>query len=351
MGRVMDYIVQASPTAWPGVDAVPLITRDEKSKVRSIALLVGVMLDIFRDRDQAVLLHVNMGDRGSAIRKSVLILWNCLLGLPVFLHLHAVEMEKLPRWVLWFLGFVFRRATCVIVLGERYRQWVVQEMGVKEERVQILWNGVPVDVPAARRHVHGDKPVNILFLGTLGPRKGMHDLIDALAMIPEDAPAWHMIFAGPGDIEKYRVDAKALGIADRCTFTGWLDLEASRDIVSQSDIVVLPSYHEGLPLVILEALGLGSPVIATPVGVIPEVLTDGENVIFCRPGDPDCLARSITQLLTDPALRQTLCDNGIDIYRRRFTLENFSSHLVAIWQGYTMRENRVAAPTEKHALD
>ncbi|MET0241565.1 MAG: glycosyltransferase family 4 protein [Sphingobium sp.] len=341
MGRVVDYIVQATTSSNGAMESVPLITRDDKSsKVSSLLLLARAVRKTFAMRRRATLIHINMGDRGSALRKSILVLAGRAVGLPVFLHLHAVEMELLPKWALTALGFVFRQATCVIVLGDRYRQWVMTQFGVKPDRVEILWNGVPVPSPESRAHANTDQPVQILFLGSLGHRKGTHDILSALTLIPQGTPGWRMVFAGPGDLDKYKADAAAAGIAQYCTFTGWLDQAETRRTVSSSDMIVLPSYHEGLPLVILEALGLGTPVIATPVGVIPEVLTDGKDIVFCPVGQPAELAKAMERLIEDPALRQSLCDNGLARYRERFSLQAFSADLVSIWQRYTAKAGR-----------
>lgn len=332
MGRVKDYIIEAAPSTWPDLRALHLVTRDESTRVQSLLLLLKALRTILRHRREILLVHVNIGDKGSAFRKSVVTLFSRLLGLPVVLHLHAVELEQMPATALTLLGLVFRSATSVVVLGERYRRWVIERLGVKPERAKILWNGVPVEAPPRRVHADGKTPLDILFLGSLGQRKGTHDLLAALAALPADVPDWRMTFAGPGDIDAFQAKAAELGIGERCRFTGWLDQSGSREVTASADIMVLPSYHEGLPLVILEALGLGTPVVTTPVGVIPEVLTDGQDVLFCQPGDVPALADRIAALLRDSGLRQSLSDNGLALYQRRFSLASFSASLSDIWQ-------------------
>jgi glycosyltransferase involved in cell wall biosynthesis len=342
MGRVKDYIVESPHEMWDGLVPTALVTRGDGGKLSSLKLLSGALSTIrrrWRD-DSLALVHVNMGDRGSALRKGLIVLRARALGVPVFLHLHAVELEhqvaKRP-WLGRLLALPFRRATAVIVLGERYRKWVVETLGVDSDRVEILWNGVPVDVPASRRHEQGSEPRVILFLGTLGERKGAHDLIAALGRMSPAAGEWRIHFAGPGDLDRFRAEAAAAGIADRVEFLGWLGQAEAREALAAADMMVLPSYDEGLPLVILEALGLGTPVICTPVGVIPEVLTDGTNALFCKPGNREGLAQAIERLLGDAALRQRLCDNGLARYRELFSIEAFRGNLLAIWRRHTGR--------------
>jgi len=342
MGRVKDYIVESPPETWDGLEPLPLVTRGEGGKLSSLKLLRDALGKIRRRwrEGRLALVHVNMGDRGSALRKGLIVLRARAMGVPVFLHLHAVQLEhdleKRP-WLRPLLARPFRRATCVIVLGERYRKWLVEKVGIDHDRIEILWNGVPIDPPAARSHADTGRPLNILFLGTLGERKGTHDLIAALGNVPQTGAGWRIRFAGPGDLNRYRRQAEEAGIADKVEFLGWLDQAQARAALTDSDMLVLPSYDEGLPLVILEALGLGTPVIATPVGAIPEVLTDGKDVLFCKPGDRAGLAAAISRALGDAELRQRLCDNGLDVYARMFSIQAFRSNLLAIWRRYLPR--------------
>ena len=131
MGRVKDYIIEAAPSAWPDLRTLHLVTRDESTKLQSLFLLLKALGTIFRHRREILLVHVNIGDKGSAARKSVVTLFSRLLRLPTVLHLHAVELEQMPGPALALLGFVFRSATAVVVLGERYRRWVIDRLGVK----------------------------------------------------------------------------------------------------------------------------------------------------------------------------------------------------------------------------
>ena len=343
MGRVKDYITNSPAEIWRGLKPVALITRDSRGHFWSIFLALRACLCILRARlnGTLALVHVNTGDRGSSVRKGAIVLFCKMLGVPVFLHFHAVtferDMKRIPPWLHWLVRLPFRNATCVILLGERWRRWMHDQMGVARDRLEILINGVPVDSPDNRQHVNGDAPLNILFLGSLGERKGVSDLIGALTQVPQTGAGWRACFAGNGDIARYSAAAQRAGLGDKISFPGWVGQTDALALVSAADLMVLPSYDEGLPLIILEAIGLGTPMVTTPVGAIPEVLTDGEDVIFCPPGDQAALAAAITRLLADAPLRQSLCDNGIKSFRQRFSVEVFRANLLAIWERYTHR--------------
>ena len=341
MGRVKDYIVQAPPGFWEGLQPIPLITRNQRGKWWSPLLVIRACAIILRAQlnGSLALVHVNFGDRGSAVRKAILVLWCKLCFAPVFIHFHAVTYEsdlaRLPRFLRGLPVLPFRIATCNIVLGERWRRWLIDDAGVRKTPIEVLINGVPIEAPAARRHAEPDgRPFNILFLGNLIERKGVTDLITALARLPQSGPGWQAKFAGYGDVAHYTGVADRAGLTGTVGFTGWINQSTARVLVSAADLLVLPSYAEGLPLVVLEALGLGTPVITTPVGAIPEVLTDGKDVIFCPPGDPPALTAAMARLIGDLALRQSLCDNGLTTFRERFSADAFRRSLLAIWQRY-----------------
>jgi glycosyltransferase involved in cell wall biosynthesis len=335
MGRVRDYIVQSPRDWWNGLVPTPLVTRGDGGKAQSMKLLFSAFVAIRRGKRDGTLalVHVNMGDGRSLLRKGLIVLECQRLRVPVFIHLHAVELAKLRRSTLKLLAWPFRAATAAVVLGDVYRRYLIEELGITETRIEILWNGVPVTPVEGRRHdAGGEVPFTIMFLGTLCERKGLSDLIAALALLPQEGRGWRAVFAGGGDIEGYRAKAAAAGIIERVEFAGWLEQGAARERLATVDLMVLPSYDEGLPLVILEALALGTPVIATPVGAIPEVLTDEKDILFVPPGDRARLRAAIVRAVSDAGLRQRLCDNGLAKFRRMFSIEAFCANLLAIWQ-------------------
>lgn len=337
MGRVKDYMLQTPPDAAGQYHFAPLVTRDGRGVGFSVVLLIGAMLRLVSAafKKQGALLHVNMGDRGSVMRKGALLLLAHKLGMKTVLHLHAAELEQFYAASSPLRRRLIRRpflaADCIIVLGNRYRRWLQTEIGIPAERIRILNNGVAaphVDRAAAA----SGEPQTILFLGNLIERKGVSDLLHALKAMPSGTGAWRAVLAGGGDIEGYRELAQDLGIADRIDFAGWVDRPRAIDLITRASMLVLPSYDEGLPLVILEAMGMGLPVICTPVGVIPEVLNDGETVLFVEPGDRPALAKQMARLLSDPNLQAGLSARAVDLFDRQFSLQAFQSSLIAIYR-------------------
>ena len=190
MGRVKDYILQSGGDRAGRYRFEAWVTRDERGAFHSLLLLAKAMLAVFLARigGNLAFVHVNFGDKGSAFRKGLLILFAKAIGARVLLHLHAAELTEFyassPGWRRAALRWPFEAADCVVVLGRLWRDWLVQELGLPAGKIDILYNGVPAD-PAPRRFAAGESgPRRILFLGFLTERKGISDFLAALAPMP-----------------------------------------------------------------------------------------------------------------------------------------------------------------------
>lgn len=337
MGRVKDYILAAQLSEDSDLRFVPLVTRDQRGAKFSLLLLLSAIFRVWTDAilGRVGLVHVNFGDNGSAFRKSLIIAAAFVARVPVLLHLHAVELERQHedggRARRWLIAIPFRMSTSIAVLGVRWKRWLTEDLGVPPKKIDVLWNGVPVGSERRLSQTAKNQPARVLFLGNLMERKGVADLLEAMASLPKPWQ-WRLQMAGGGDVDRYREMARNLQIDSHVEFLGWLDQETARRAVVDARLLVLPSYEEGLPLVILESLGLGTPVVCTPVGSIPEVLTDGETALFATPGDKEGLAAAIGRLLGDSSLCQTLSVNGRALYTRLFSINAFHANLATIYQ-------------------
>jgi glycosyltransferase involved in cell wall biosynthesis len=155
-----------------------------------------------------------------------------------------------------------------------------------------------------RRELGLDGPT-LAFAGRLGPQKALGVALEAVA----EVPSMSLVIAGDGpDRGALEARARDLGVDERTRFLG----SVSRDVVLRlfraADATVLSSSWENLPHTVLEALAVGSPVIATAVGGVPEVVRDGENGLLVPPNDADALAAALRRLLEDDELRRRLAD-------------------------------------------
>lgn len=341
MYKVADYLIQAQATTWsqsaaPTVATLrPLDTRGDGHALGSLWVLSKALFLLLRGRMQGQLsgVHVNMAERLSVLRKGAMVLACRALGVPVVLHLHAAQLHHfyrgLPVPLRALTRWVFSLATGVVVLGTASKRFVVEELGVAPSRVEILINGVPE--PSVPRRALPGPVLKLLFVGNLSERKGVSDLLQAMAL-PEVAELpLTLTLSGGGDVAGYEAKARALGLsAERVRFTGWSDQGAVAQHMAESDMLVLPSYDEGLPLVILEALANGVAVVCTPVGEIPSVLHNEETALLVPPGDVPALGAALRALALDAALRERLEGNGRTLYAQHFSIDRFFAGVARI---------------------
>ena len=195
----------------------------------------------------------------------------------------------------------------------------------------MLPNATPGAVAAASARFPGER-LHIVFLGRLGPRKGVPELLEALSDPRLRDRTWRATVAGDGDVESYRDRAAELGLDERIVFPGWVGTEAVHEILADTHVLVLPSHAEGLPMSVLEAFAAGVPVVCTPVGGMPEVVVDGGNGLLVPPGHAGSLAEAILRLLEDESLRARLATGALNTWKRDHSIELYACRLTVEWQ-------------------
>jgi glycosyltransferase involved in cell wall biosynthesis len=279
--------------------------------------------------------HIHLAERLSLLRKTTLMLACQALSLPMIVHLHAAQFaqfyERLPRFARWLTRRILQIPPVIVVLGPASRRFVTEVLNVPTAKVRIVPNGVPA-APLPRSLQTRTR--QILFVGNLSERKGVGDLLQALSLPGWDRAHTRVILAGGGDVAGYRHQAQALGLGDWVEWTGWVERDQVAQLMASADILVLPSYDEGLPLVILEAMAQGVAVVCTPVGEIGQVIENQHQALFVSPGDPQGLAGQLQRLLNDEALRLQLAQAGQKLHRREFSMATFDSRISELHQEF-----------------
>ena len=277
------------------------------------------------------LLHIHMSDYGSVARKGLMIHLGRLLGLPVVVHMHGAAFRdfwrRLPEPPRRAIRATLRRADRFIVLGASWRDFFVNEVGLDPARVVKLPNGVPAPAGWAPRPPPA-RPA-LLFLAVLEQRKGLSDLLAALAELR--GGNWTLDIAGAGDPASYERLAVQLGLSGQVRFHGHQDDAGVRALLGRCDALVLPSYAEGLPMAILEAMAHGLAVVATPVGDIADAVTDGVSGLLVPPGNPPALAAALRRLIDDPVALRRMGANGRRRFEQDFEIGQVNARLAAIF--------------------
>ncbi|MEM9451351.1 MAG: glycosyltransferase family 4 protein [Cyanobacteria bacterium P01_E01_bin.6] len=254
-------------------------------------------------------IYLHFAQRGSTWR-AVVFIWLCkIFQKPIVLHAHASEFKLffngLPSWAQRIITTSFRQAERCIVLSDSWKIFYHEIVGVNRNRISVLFN--PVKIPEKVPTRNCLPPLRFVFLGRIGERKGTFDLVNAIARLPKDLQKQcQLTIAGDGEIEKANELIIELGLTDCIQVLGWVNAEKRDELLADSHAFILPSYNEGLPMALLEAMGWELASIVTPVGGIPEVLTHKENGLLVEPGNIEELTQAIRLLLTDPNLRENL---------------------------------------------
>jgi glycosyltransferase involved in cell wall biosynthesis len=275
-----------------------------KLKVAVFALCEFLVLLL---RREVSLLHIHFSSRASFWRKSFFFFAAWLFRVPVILHLHGggfqlfYERESGPVGKM-LIRFVFNHAARVIVLSHTWKAWL--ETISRNPKIIPIYN--PVAVPKWQALHTSATPKNVLMLGRLCKLKGSYDLLEAVNKMVQQVPALVLQMGGDGELAQVAAHAESLQLTAYLHLLGWVRGEEKAQFLQQATVFVLPSYVEGMPMSVLEAMAAGLPVITTPVGGIPEAVTDGVEGFLVPPGDVAALAARLQQLLQDEALTRKM---------------------------------------------
>ena len=197
----------------------------------------------------------------------------------------------------------------ILVLGERWKE-MMERFGVRG-RCDVVPSTFRREVferaAGAGRSVADDGVLRALTVGLLGRRKGCFDVLCALPAVREAGVRLRFTFVGPeelvGEWDAMLALRRKLDLEDMTEFTGELRGEALYERYQSADLYVMPSYTEGLPIVLFEAGAFGMPVITSPVGAIPDLIVDGRNGLLVPPGEQGPLVAAIGRMAGDPDAR------------------------------------------------
>jgi len=277
------------------------------------------------------IVHIHSSSRASFYRKSFLLLFSKLFIKKTVLHIHGSEFNTFYHnesglLKKWFIRKIMNLADVVIALSLEWQNDLGKIMGTTE-KIRMIYNSVVV--PNHIREHKDYRKIRILFMGRLGRRKGVYDLMEAAGRILPQYAHTEFVLYGDGELKEIKNAVEAKGIASRFKIAGW---GSNKDeCFAGSDIYVLPSYNEGLPMSVLEAMAYGLPVVTTIVGGMPEVIKDGINGFLIKPGDVDALTDGLSRLIKDAGLRKNMGRLNAEKIRKNFDVNVVISGLKEIY--------------------
>jgi glycosyltransferase involved in cell wall biosynthesis len=286
---------------------------------------------------QVALVHAHVSSNGSFWRKSFLLLMARAFGVPTIFHLHSGGFETYAARGLggpllrWWIRRTLEASDAVIVLSARWADWA--RRFAPKSNVRVVGN--PVHVPAVIGHKHADEAQiggRVLFLGLICDAKGAFDLLRAWVDFRASDPAWRLAVGGNGEVDRFLGEATRLGIRTEIEYLGWVSGAEKESQLVGADIFVLPSYGEGMPVSVLEAMAYGACVIATPVGGVPDMMCRDVHGLWVEPGDIRGLASCLRQLARSPAMRRALATAARDHVVAHFSLETTVERICDVYR-------------------
>ncbi len=302
-------------------------------------MMAVIKIPYYRWIKKVQIVHIHGACGKSFVRKTVMINYSKILGYKIVYHSHGAEFKEYAQKVgVSKIKIVLDKCDCVVVLSESWKCYFTETFNLSN--VCIINNIVePVSLLSQKEDKNGS--VKLLFLGLIGDRKGLFDLLNVLASHRDEfVGKLKLIIGGNGEINRLNGYISEHSLDSIVDYVGWVSGEKKNDLIKQSDIMILPSYNEGLPIFILEAMANAKPVISTIVGGIPEVVHHKENGYLIAPGDKEGIYKALKFYVNNPEniVKHGECGNKMVT---EFYPENVKAQLLNLYNGILLEPNNI----------
>ena len=272
-------------------------------------------------------------------------------GVPLVATIHATERGRhqghLPGDVSVAVDATEQRlcqaADELITCSQAMREDVITQLGADPDRVVVLPNGIDETVwrteDSQRRRARvrwgGTGPL-LMFTGRLEVEKGIYTMLDALPTILNNFPDARLVVAGQGGQGgQFDADIAERGLSPAVIRAGWLSEEELKALIAAADVALVPSIYEPFGLVALEAMALGTPVVAARTGGLADIVDNGRTGLTFTPGDPGELASAVAETLSDPRAAAARADLARAELPKRFNWRHIAEDTVAVYEQAT----------------
>ncbi|HGQ5356488.1 TPA: glycosyltransferase family 4 protein [Streptococcus pneumoniae] len=274
--------------------------------------------------------HIHTATRGSCWRKLLYLKLLKSKNKKAILHIHGAEFQifydSLPEYKKNKVREMLELSDYVIVLSQTWYDFF-SNININA-KIVIVENGVDTSF-----YVEKKKSItsnNFLFLGRMGKRKGAYDLIDAMNQAVAINPNLHLTMAGDGELEDIRQKISNLNLTDHITIYDWVNQRDKKILFQANQTLILPSYNEGLPMAILEAMASGLAIISTPVGGIPEIIHE-DNGWLIQPGDISQLSNIILEASYNPDVVSLMGSNNHKLVEEKYSFHSMHGKIKKIY--------------------
>lgn len=261
------------------------------------------------------IVHIHVSTQGSLYRKSFYIILTKVIKKKLIIHIHPHHFKNFissssiikKNYILRIISM----ANLVITLTDELKNYLKTYSLLQKQNFIVMSNPIFLDDYLCKEEKNNENST-LLYLGWIVKNKGVYDLLKAAPLVKKEIDNFEIIYHGNKEVNKLKGLIKKYGLTDYVKVYGWIDLKKKKKIFKQINALILPSYTEGIPNVILEAMATGTPIITTPVGGIPEILTKNENCVFFDPGNIQDMAIKIVYLLKNKGLQKYMINNNYE---------------------------------------
>lgn len=326
-GGGISYVVKVYQEAFGGITYAPTTHHHGKALGAMRFALTMAMMPVYRLRGFRIV-HAHGSVRGSWRRKCLLLRWAELLGMHTVHHIHNGALRKhFPAMGLEKVTRQLAKADCVVALTDGWRHYLRDELGL--HNVEVIEN--PVRPSRVVREAQPG-PLRLLFISAIDHTKGLFELLEALYDHRDELRGRvHLDIGGSGvDDARMHEFLNAHPMPGMITLHGWVSGRAKETLLERNDVFILPSYAEGMPISLLEAMSAGLAAIVTPVGGIPEAVADGSGALYAKVRDKESIYRAIRTILDHPDAVETMGARNRETVRRYYP-DRICERLLALY--------------------
>lgn len=321
-------------------------------KLRKALKGYAAFLRVLRSR-KPDLVHIHSSFGPSFYRKIPFIYMASFKKIPIINHIHGAEFDAFYRKASprkqKLVRKVYEKCRMLIALSDEWRGNL--EMIVAPERITVLENycrlpgelppevsagnmpGFQAEHPSESPAEYSEKKKRqILFLGELGKRKGCYDIPEIYRRTIEKAGKVSLVMGGDGELMQIKALFEEKGLSKEVSFPGWVRGEEKERLLKESGIFLFPSYYEGMPMAVLEAMAHKLAIVTTNAGGIPKLIKDGITGRLCEPGNVEELSDALAELLTDEEKRKRLGEAAYREAAGKYSMTSHIERLLAIYR-------------------
>lgn len=259
---------------------------------KAVSALIQLFFTLLFNK-QIKIVHIHTASYNSFRRSAWFVHLGKMMNRKVILHIHGGGFKEFYQTAPQYISTVLNRCDCIITLSQKWQEYfkTISTCPIIEVVDNVI---APPTILNVKKK---DNKTHLLFLGLITEQKGIFDLLEVLSEHKNELETKIVLhIGGNGKIDKLKEVIQSHQLNDMVIFEGWVANQKKAELFNYADAFILPSYTEGLPLSILEAFSYGLPVLTTPVGGIPEIITTSNGILF-HPGNKTEIYNSILSLL------------------------------------------------------